>query len=74
MTTPTSKEMEDALVCLVASGPQINVATAELISAQAAASRLVSGFIDHHHNCAAAAFADGVLLGLQIAETRSEKP
>lgn len=74
MTIPTFKEMEHALVSLVQAGPRSNVVTAEQISEQAAASPLVTGFIAHHNDCAAAAFADGVLLGLQIAEKRSEKP
>lgn len=74
MKIPTSKEMEAALVSLVVQGPMSTVAIAEQISAEAAASRLVTGFMDHHHDCGRAAFADGVLIGLHIAARRSEKP
>lgn len=78
MRMPTSLEMEDALVSLIASGATQGGANpqgmAKSIVQQASASTLVTAFVDHHMNHAPSAFADGVLIGLQIAELRSRKP
>lgn len=80
MKLPTEHEMRNGLVSLAAEGSAANVERGQAIAKAARNSPLLEGFINKHalpdmmpEAIATAAFSDGVILGVRIAERRASE-